>query len=119
MELIPLLINKTNPKTSLSTGSLVGIILGALIFLVMVFLLWFFFLRKKKIIYHLDEGDNDPMNPDVVEHNSQEILLSSPNKDGYFFRGWFLDETFQVPIKAIPANLNKKLVLYAKWEKIP
>lgn len=48
-----------------------------------------------------------------------EITLPVPVKDGYEFKGWYLNEDFDgKTISIIAKNTRKDYVLYAKWEKI-
>ncbi len=41
----------------------------------------------------------------------------TPERDGYFFAGWFLDSTYKTPL-TLPLPINSDTTIYAKWQKI-
>ncbi len=70
-----------------------------------------------RVIYELDGGVNDEENPEWVKP-SDEITLKNPAKDGYMFKGFYLNSDFSGEIiTRIEAGTAKDIVLYAKWEK--
>lgn len=44
-------------------------------------------------------------------------LLPVPKKDGYRFKGWYLEETFETRIKRITSEDKQNFKLYAKFEE--
>ncbi len=71
------------------------------------------------IIYDLDEGVNDPANPDKYNVNELPLVLNDPVKEGYEFLGWFDNAAGEGdPITEIPEEFTGELKLYAKWELI-
>ncbi len=44
-------------------------------------------------------------------------LPNNPVKDGYTFKGWYLDSDFKEEFKSLD-DMNKDVTLYAKWEEI-
>ena len=45
----------------------------------------------------------------------EEVNIPTPIRDGYEFKGWYLDADFQTEFYAT-SNLNQNITLYAKWE---
>ena len=70
---------------------------------------------KYTITYNLDGGTNSLNNPSEYDHYTNTIYLSEPTKDGYIFKGWYLDSTFETKIASIPSGYDTNLTLYAKW----
>ena len=68
------------------------------------------------ITYHLDGGNNNRRNPQSYNIESSEISLRDPVKIGYIFLGWYLENTFENPITAIPEQGLGDYEVYAKWE---
>lgn len=52
-----------------------------------------------------------------IEVEEDGLLVPSllPSKDGYIFKGWYLDSSFNYPF-AFNAGIRESLTLYAKWE---
>ena len=69
------------------------------------------------ITYNLNGGKNHSANPDSYKITSNDIILNSPTKSGYTFRGWYLDPDFITPINVISSGSTGEKNLYAKWEK--
>lgn len=67
------------------------------------------------ITYILSGGVNAPDNP-VSYVESDEITLGDPVKEGYIFKGWYMNAAYTKPISEIKGR-SGNLVLYAKWEK--
>lgn len=51
-----------------------------------------------------------------IKPNSIVTVSSMPKKSGYWFRGWYLEETYQTEYTAQTA-ITGNLTLYAKWEE--
>ncbi|MDR2822300.1 MAG: InlB B-repeat-containing protein [Acholeplasmatales bacterium] len=64
------------------------------------------------IIYHLDDGSGFGLNTYNVLN---EYMFFTPEKLGYNFIGWFLDESFSKEILST-INYYVNLEVYAKWE---
>lgn len=73
---------------------------------------------KISIIFDTNGGSN--VESIVTDIQSMITLPDDPEKEGYSFTGWFLDnETFDVPFTSnslIDKSLETDIVLYAKWE---
>ncbi len=51
----------------------------------------------------------------TVEEDGLLIPSDTPLRDGYIFKGWYLDPSFNYPF-AFNAGVRESLTLYAKWE---
>lgn len=71
--------------------------------------------NRFNITYILDDGVNNPSNPEYVDYETK-YELKDPTKDGYDFMGWYTDENYTNQITAIPYNTTNDLTLYAKWK---
>lgn len=74
---------------------------------------------KYEIMYMLDGGINSLNNP--LEYTSKDnITLEDPTKEGYVFKGWYTEPTFEEisKIDTIDGTLKADIVLFAKWEKV-
>ncbi len=68
-----------------------------------------------KITYELNGGTNNDKNPLSYLDGSQNVILQAPTKDGYIFKGWYLDNSFNNEITEIDTNLKEDVTVYAKW----
>ena len=66
------------------------------------------------ITYNMNDGENDPANPDKYKYGDS-FEFAAPTKEGYYFKGWFLDSKFKQEIKVITPDTTGDLTLYAKW----
>ncbi|KMQ51949.1 hypothetical protein CHISP_1204 [Chitinispirillum alkaliphilum] len=66
--------------------------------------------------HHLEDGENHPDNPADYTIECPEIVLEDPFREGYEFRGWFLDSLFTDSIAIIESRSTTVIDLYAKWE---
>ncbi len=66
-------------------------------------------------VISFDTMNGDPIDPQTYEFE-EKILNVIPQKDGYDFIGWYLDETYTTPLleQSMPAQ---DITLYAKWEE--
>lgn len=53
-------------------------------------------------------------NPNAYKPKSGELTLTSPQRVGYTFEGWFLDKNYNTKVEKI-INITEPLTLYAKW----
>ncbi|MCQ2249060.1 MAG: InlB B-repeat-containing protein [Treponema sp.] len=67
------------------------------------------------ITYELDGGTNSPDNPSIYTMD-EEVVLSAPEKDMYYFDGWFTEGTFQNQVESIAMESTGDLTLYARWQ---
>ena len=74
--------------------------------------------NKYDIVYMLDGGVNDSTNPENYTAKDN-ITLKDPTKDGYVFKGWYIEPTFEdvSKVSTINGELRADIVLFAKWEK--
>ena len=74
--------------------------------------------NKYDIVYMLDGGVNDSTNPENYTAKDN-ITLKDPTKDGYVFKGWYTEPTFEEvsKVSTINGELRADIVLFAKWEK--
>lgn len=69
------------------------------------------------IIYNLDGGINNSLNPQTYNIENNKIIFSNPVKEDCQFDGWFKDDAFTEPIYEIEANSIGDVSLFAKWSK--
>jgi uncharacterized repeat protein (TIGR02543 family) len=67
------------------------------------------------ITYQMDLGINSSNNPLIYTVNSNLIILEEPNKTGYSFDGWYLENTYDTQITFIAENSTGDLEIFAKW----
>lgn len=53
---------------------------------------------------------------DITVPYGSKPILPIPEKNGYVFRGWFLDSACTIPYYS-DSPMKKDLILYPKWEK--
>ncbi|MGN1276029.1 MAG: InlB B-repeat-containing protein [Floccifex sp.] len=70
------------------------------------------------ITYYNCEDVQNP-NPASYTIESEEIVLSSPYKNGYTFEGWYTTYDYSVPIYSIPKGSAGNINLFAKWSVDP
>lgn len=66
------------------------------------------------ITYELDGGENHPDNPANYTYYDA-FKFQNPTREGYVFRGWYLDKEWKVGIKEIKEGSWGNLTLYARW----
>lgn len=68
------------------------------------------------ITYKMDGGSMPPgmPNPSVYNIEMQGLILNSPVKNGYIFRGWFRDSSFRNRVESLD-GMTGNLVLYAEF----
>ncbi len=69
------------------------------------------------VTYVLDEGD-DTVVKEIVEKGTVIEKENLPEKEGYYFGGWFYDAELTDPFWFGTA-VTEDVTLYAKWEEIP
>ena len=78
-------------------------------------------LRNCTVIYDVADGVNDPSNPTSYDATMGSILLKSPSRAGYEFKGWYVeDETGHYRVfKLTPQLFNSSdtVVLKAEWSE--
>lgn len=70
------------------------------------------------ITYVLNDGINDPGNPESYLEG-EHILLKPAEKDYRVFAGWYLDKALTKRIEAITPDVSGDITLYAKWNLAP
>ncbi len=68
-----------------------------------------------EIEYDLDGGINNNLNPTTFTSDEKEFELKDATKEGYIFKGWYLDESFTNKILKLN-NLTDNTTLYALFE---
>ncbi len=68
----------------------------------------------KNINYELDGGTLENSLEKYI--TGEKYKLPFPKKDGYYFKGWYLDESLESnPIATIDESFDSDITLYAKW----
>ena len=68
----------------------------------------------KNISYELNGGELDNKLEKYISGESTK--LSFPKKEGYYFKGWYLNENFEGgAISTIDETFDQDITLYAKW----
>ena len=68
-------------------------------------------MNRYSITYYLYGGTNHPDNPYSFTY-FDEFILKDPQRNGYTFDGWYLDDT---RVEAIPSGTNEGIILQARW----
>ena len=73
-----------------------------------------------KITYHLNGGENDPVNPATFNFDT-DITLKEPTRKGFIFVGWFDKLTYSSEIKSFgkTSYYSRDFDLYAHWYPEP
>lgn len=75
--------------------------------------------RWKKITYtisyELDGGNNSKSNPSAYTIETPKIVLKTPSRTGYTFKGWYSDNKYKKRVKTISKGSTGNKILYAKW----
>lgn len=67
-----------------------------------------------QVVYNLNGGINNPMNPST--HGiSTALPLYEPTRNYCNFEGWYLDSKYKTPVSEIPKGIDGKITVYAKW----
>jgi len=67
--------------------------------------------------YNLDGGTNNQANPSVITPGYTYQTLKRPTKEGYGFKGWYLDSNYETKVVAITPDMGQNTILYAKWQQ--
>ncbi|MEN8157993.1 MAG: InlB B-repeat-containing protein [Bacteroidota bacterium] len=67
------------------------------------------------ITYELDGGTNDAANPADYTIETATITLADATKDGYTFKGWYWEATFENAATEITLGTAANITLYAKF----
>lgn len=70
--------------------------------------------KKINVIYHLDGGKLD--NPKDSFKQDEVIILGTPTKEGFVFKGWYLDIDYTNEF--ISQKYDNDIAVYAKWEEV-
>jgi uncharacterized repeat protein (TIGR02543 family) len=62
------------------------------------------------------DSENSSLNPDDYTIEDDVVVLDDPIREGYTFKGWYLDAETTEPISFVETNDITELTLYAKWE---
>ena len=73
--------------------------------------------KEYKITYVLNDGDNNPANPETYTKYSDTIRLQDPTRKGYSFEGWYSNSKMTKKVTKIASGSTGNVKLYAKWEK--
>ena len=86
-----------------------------IIVLVILSSLFLFSCKKKNYIVVFDYNYNHILSTQEVKEGEKAILPTTPTRDRYYFRGWYLDSSFT---KSFDENMQIKenTTLYALWE---
>lgn len=67
------------------------------------------------ILYSLDGGTNNELNPEGYTIETETITLRDPFKTGYHFLGWWTAPGGGTEVFEIPKGSTGSIVLYARW----
>jgi len=67
------------------------------------------------ITYHLNGGENHVDNPTSYTVITDTITLNNPIREGYLFKGWYVDPEFKSQKYTIEKYSSGNIELYAKW----
>lgn len=68
----------------------------------------------KNISYELNGGTLDNILDQYIA--SEVTRLPFPKKEGFYFKGWYLNENFEgSPVAILDESFNSDILLYAKW----
>ena len=68
------------------------------------------------IVYILFGGTNNPFNQSDFTTDQGEIYLRAPYKNGFAFKGWYLDSHYTHRVHWVDTSSAMTLVLYARWD---
>lgn len=68
------------------------------------------------ITYHTN-GGTLPENAPTSYHEGELQGLPRPTREGYLFRGWYKEDSFQTPYNSISKDDIGDVEIYAKWEE--
>ena len=70
-----------------------------------------------RIIYVLNGAENDPRNLEYFMKGSANTLYDPLSREGYEFRGWYLDEDCTIRVTSL-YDITEDVTLYSKWVKV-
>ena len=73
----------------------------------------------EKIAYTVSFNSNggSKISSETVTNGKPLNSLTVPNKDGYVFEGWYVDEALTTPFNFGVTLITKDITLYAKWSE--
>ena len=72
--------------------------------------------NEKVISYRNLEGGKLDEDSPTTYLVGQEVILKAATKEGYTFKGWYLDSNYTTPINKITSDMNENIIVYAKWQ---
>lgn len=69
---------------------------------------------EREIVYELDNGTNNPLNPNTL-NSDEEFTLLEPTREYFDFDGWYTSDSFQSQVTTITKGKDTQIILYAKW----
>ena len=70
-----------------------------------------------RITYVLNGAENDPRNLEYFMKGSANTLYNPLSKEGYEFRGWYLDEACTILVTSLE-DITEDVTLYSKWVRV-
>jgi len=70
-----------------------------------------------EIVYNLNGGTNPTNAKKIYSILDKVILLPTPTKENFVFRGWYEENTFTNKVEYLEGTLLKMVHLYAKWDE--
>ena len=64
----------------------------------------------------MENAINDEQNPDSYNVLCSNIEFFAPKKEGYAFKGWYLDDNYLQEKRSIESGSTGNIVVYAKWK---
>lgn len=65
-----------------------------------------------------DSMGGSPVEDLIIQKDSTATEPTNPTKDGYYFKGWYLDKEYSNAYD-FSTPVNNDFILYARWEKEP
>ena len=70
----------------------------------------------KKFTVDFDSKGGTEVTKQLVIPSEKAIMPAEPTKEGYIFKGWYIDEEYTT-LYDFDSPVNENKILYAKWEK--
>ena len=73
-------------------------------------------IKDYSIVYKLNGGINNKLNPVTYNFKTAVTSLAKPTRKGYVFQGWYTDAKLKTPFEGIKKGSKGNKTVYAKWK---